>query len=90
MEGLVRFLETSACRRQVGQSGGNFHSCRRWKPVLKEQLVQEFSGKLELKTHISFDPEILPLGISPTDIIKDMHKNKATKIFPHRVDFNKN
>lgn len=56
----------------------------------KEQLAQEFSGKLELKTYISFDPEILPLGISPTDIIKDMHKNKAAKIFPHRVDFNKN
>lgn len=55
----------------------------------KEQLVQEFSGKLVLKIHIPFDPEVLPLCIPPTEI-KICYKNIAAKILPHRVDFNRN
>ena len=45
----------------------------------KEQFVQDFPGKLVLKTHISLDPEILPVGISPPEIITDTHKVKLQR-----------
>lgn len=43
------------------------------------QMVLMVLPKMVLKTHISFDLEILPLGISPPEIIKDVHKIKLRR-----------
>lgn len=36
-------------------------------------------GKVCLEMHILFGPEVLSLGISVVETIKDMHKNTAAK-----------